>query len=186
MNTLNFLTIEPKDHLVQPEEFAGITPDSPAATIFTDFREHAPPVINAEMTAVEAERLMSNEYVSLKLVVDSNREFIGLVTYEQLCSQNILKQVANGYSREEIKVTDLMIPRERVSAIDYSELNGSTIAELVATLKLHGEYFCLVVDKEEHHIRGVISASEIAKRLHVPVVIERSPTFAEIFIAIVK
>jgi DeoR family transcriptional regulator, catabolite repression regulator len=186
MNTLSFLKVEEVDHLVTPEILKEVTFDTSALEILTDYRDHPPPLINGDVLAVDAERLMFNEYEKIKLVVDRNKEFIGLVSYQQLSSQNILKQVANGYYRDEIRVADLMLPRERINAVDYSALAESSIGELIASLKQHGERYCLVVDKYEHHIRGVVSAEEIAKRLRIPVVIYRSPTFATIFSTLVS
>jgi DeoR family transcriptional regulator, catabolite repression regulator len=49
------------------------------------------------------------------------------------------------------------------------------------TLQHNGEQHCLVIDTDSHHIRGVISASDIASRLHIPVHIEKAPTFLNIF-----
>lgn len=39
----------------------------------------------------------------------------------------------------------------------------------------------LVVDRRNDHIRGLISASDVARRLHMPIRIEKVPTFVDIF-----
>jgi len=39
---------------------------------------------------------------------------------------------------------------------------------------------CLVVDRKEHHIRGVISSSDVARKLHLPMRIDTKTTFNEV------
>lgn len=43
---------------------------------------------------------------------------------------------------------------------------------------------CLVTDPENKQIRGVISARDISRRLHIPVDIESPQTFVNIFEAV--
>jgi len=38
-----------------------------------------------------------------------------------------------------------------------------------------------VVDRSGRQIRGLISASDVARRLHIPILIERIPSFVDIF-----
>ncbi|WP_236551215.1 hypothetical protein [Billgrantia tianxiuensis] len=49
--------------------------------------------------------------------------------------------------------------------LDYDVLASATVADLVVTLREAGEPYCLVRDGE-HHIRGLISVSELSERLH--------------------
>ena len=106
---------------------------------------------------------------------------LGLIHIEQLSEQALLRQVIQGNSRDEIKVRDLMRPRERIKALAYQQLQNCTIADVVNTLQSNGEAFCLVVDRDNHQIRGVIHAQELARRLHMPLAIRQQPTFLRIF-----
>jgi hypothetical protein len=54
----------------------------------------------------------------------------------------------------------------------------------VKALKQKGAQHCLVVDSEQNQIRGLISASGIASRLHIPLQIELPTTFVDIFVAV--
>lgn len=184
MKTLALHAIDQIDHLVQPEEFQEITLKSPALDIFTDFKKHRPLMIDNQTSAIEAEREMLRSHVKMKLVVDNQKELVGLISYEDIVSQNVVKMVANGFSRSELTVDDLMTPRESIKALNYQDVERASIANLVDTLKLNGVQHCLVVDPKQHHIRGVISASDIARKLKLSISVVKAPSFADIFRAI--
>ena len=181
MKTLQMYSLERIDHLLQPYEVEQVTVDSPAMLIFTDFEKSQPLMIDAETGAAEAEQEMRKAHVKLKFVVDKSLEMIGVVSFHDLSSEAVIKIVAGGVSRDEILVTDLMRPRSTLRSIDFADLEQATVGDVIHTLQENGEQHCLVTDKEHHHIRGLISASDIARRLHLSVIIEQTPTFASIF-----
>ena len=86
MKNLTVYTVDAIDHLVQPDEFDDVTPESSALTILTDFKEHRPHVVEAHITAVEASDLMHQENIKFKLVVDRHNEFVGLISIEDGCT----------------------------------------------------------------------------------------------------
>ncbi|ARU29568.1 CBS domain-containing protein [Cellvibrio sp. PSBB006] len=181
MKNLTVYTVDAIDHLVQPDEFDDVTPESSALTILTDFKEHRPHVVEAHITAVEAADLMHQENIKFKLVVDRHNEFVGLISIEDLSDQSILlTQVANGAGRDEVLVADLMHHRESIRAINYDEFKRSSVADIIYTLQRHGQQYYIVVDRDQHHIRGVVSSTEISRRLHTPVYVERQPSVADI------
>jgi CBS domain containing-hemolysin-like protein len=175
------LTLDSKDHLVHPEEFDDITLNSSALSIFTDFKEHQPIVIDGDTPAVQTEFLMRKAHVRLKLVVDKEGEMIGTISLNDLDEQHFIQHLGKGMLREDIQVKDLMIPRTHIKALDYRDLLRSTIDDVIHSLQQNHQRHCLVLDSEHHHIRGIISASDIARRLHMPLVIEKRPTFVDIF-----
>lgn len=181
MKTLALFNVEAIDHLVQPEEFIGTSLKSPALSIVSDFKHSQPTIIDAHTSAAEAEDIMLREHVRLKLVVDQDNEMIGLIPLESLSGQSIMRHMAKGTNRTDISVADLMAPRSQLKALAYQQLQDCTIADVINTLQSNGEQYCLVIDRESHHIRGVISAQDIAKRLHMPVHINKAPTFLSIF-----
>jgi CBS domain containing-hemolysin-like protein len=89
--------------------------------------------------------------------------------------------VASGVSRSKLLVNDLMRERLSLRSIEISDLEQATVGDVIHTLQENGEQHCLVIDRAKHNIRGLISASDIARRLHLPVVIEQTPTFISIF-----
>ncbi|WP_397471739.1 CBS domain-containing protein, partial [Rheinheimera sp.] len=167
MKTLALYAVEAIDHLVQPADFDDTTLSSPALSVVTDFKHSLPNMISATSSASDALEMMQQEQSKLKLVVDNDGEMVGLLHLEQLSDQAIMRRVAFGDSRDDILVADLMRPRGRIKALAYQQLKQCNIADVVNTLQSSGEQHCLVIDRESHQIRGVISAQDIARRLKV-------------------
>jgi CBS domain-containing protein len=187
MKNMNLLALNSIDHLVHPEEFDEITIDSPGVSVFTDFKKHKPLVIESDISAVKAKYLMQKAHVRLKLVVDKESELLGTISLDQLSDQNFLIHQNKGLDREDILVKNLMTPREEIKALEYKELKTSTIADVIETLRKDGVQHCLVVESQKHQIRGIISTSDIARRLHIPLDIEtKTASFIDVFNAIGK
>ena len=184
MKKIHLQSLDNIEHLVQPENFNEITTDSPAVTIFTDFKQHLPLVIDADTPAMQADYLMKKAHVRLKLVVDENNELIGTISLQELNGQHIQILQNQGIDRKDINVRDLMIPRSKQKVVNYQQLVDATIGDVLEALKKNGTLHCLVVDTDHHQIRGIISASDIAKRLHIPVEIASPTTFIDIFRAV--
>lgn len=185
MKNLTIFSLAAADHLVQPEEFEDITAAHSALAILTDFRSHKPHMLDAEMEAGEALELMLAEDVRTKLVVNEQREFIGVLGLEDLSEHNMaLKRIDLGVKQSELMVRDLMHARRDIRAVNYDEFAKARVGDVVATLKKQRQDYLLVVDQEAHHIRGIVSAREVAKRLHTDVEIEKELTFADIFSAV--
>lgn len=185
MKNLSVFSLAANDHLVQPEEFTDVNAHTSALAIFTDFRSHKPHMLDSRLEASEAMEVMLAEDVKTKLVVDDNKEFIGVISQDDLADHNLLlRQMALHVKRDELLVRDLMHARANIRAIDYSQLQQATVADVVSTMKKSHQEYLLVVDKDAHHIRGIVSSREIARRLHTPVEIEKELTFVDIFTAV--
>jgi len=181
MHAIDLFHVDSVAHMVQPDEFNDLDIYSPAIEFFTDFKKHRPLTIEGSTLAIDVEKLMRKAHVRMKLVVDGNNEFIGTISTEDLNEQNFMIKVANGELRNEITVSDMMCPRQSILALDLEHLERSNISDVIETLQRSGQQHCLVVDRGRGHIRGLISASDIARRLHMPIRIERVPTFVDIF-----
>ena len=185
MKNLSVFALAANDHLVQPEEFSDVQPHTSALAILTDFRSHKPHMFDSHLEATEALEIMLAEDVTTKLVVDGSKEFIGVIGADDLADHNmLLKQMALHVKRDELLVRDLMHSRASIRAIEYDQFKSATVADLVSTMKKSHQAYLLVVDKDAHHIRGIVSAREIARRLHAPVEIEKELTFVDIFTAV--
>jgi CBS domain-containing protein len=138
-------------------------------------------VIEADTPAIQAEFLMRKAHVRLKLVVDKEDELVGTISLNELDEQHFIQQSSNGINRADIQVKDLMLRRADIKALSYQELQSSSIEDVVQTLQKHHQQHCLVLDPDQHHIRGIISASDIARRLHMSLAIDKAPTFMDIF-----
>jgi CBS domain containing-hemolysin-like protein len=184
MKNLKLVTLENIDHIVTPNDFKKITLDSPATMIFTDFKAFNPLIIEANTKAVDALHLMRKAHVHLKIVMSDNDDFVGVISSFDISEQRIMHKVATGHAREDILVSDLMLPRSRLMAFDIQELKHSTVNNVIDALKQNGLRHCLVMDSKNHHIRGIISSSDIARKLHIPIEITTNVTFAKIFNAV--
>ncbi len=181
MKKITLQTLNNSEHLVQPEEFHEIDMNSPALTIFTDFKQHQPQMIDADTTVIQAAYLMKKAHVRLLLVVDKDEELVGTISLQELEPQHLQVLQEHHSSRLDMTVADVMIPRSRLDAIQYQELLSANIEDIVNTLQTNGKLHCLVVDQQTHQIRGIVAASDIARRLHVPVKIEKPTTFIDLF-----
>lgn len=184
MKTLELHPLDAVDQLVWPDDHADLTLESSARAVFTDFHDSEPLVVNSDMLAAEASRLLGQSHAGMYLVLDGHGTFVGLVGRAQLSERNRLLRVAGGESLDTLTVRDQMIPRHQIRAIDLEALDGATVADVVETLRFHGDRHCLVVRQEDHHICGLIAASDIARRLHMRIEVDGPPTFAEIHAAV--
>ncbi|WP_372769452.1 hypothetical protein [Pseudoalteromonas sp.] len=74
-----------------------------------------------------------------------------------------------------------MLKKEDMRAINFSKIGNYTIGDVLTTLRNLGHQHILLIDTE-HVLRGLISASDIARTLHIPISInEKAHTFKEIF-----
>jgi CBS domain containing-hemolysin-like protein len=180
MRTLNIYNVEDTDELAWPEVDSRLSRNSPSIAFFTDFSRHRPLVINSTVTALEAERLMKTAHVRLKFVVNEENRFLGIVSLDDLNSQEIIKQISRDTKRDELSIKDFMRPRAKLKAIDYKQLPNARIGDVIEVLKESGEQHCLVVDRAKHQIRGIFSSSDIARKLCLNIDIQSKSTFANI------
>lgn len=181
MRQIQLFPVSRVAHLVRPEEFHELSPLSSALEFFTDFKKHVPLTIEGATPAESVETLMLHAHVKLKLVVDAEDEFIGTISLDDLDEQHFMALVAMGHAHNEILVKDLMRPKADIMALHLADLEQATINDVIKVLQRKGQQHCLVMDHSSTQIRGLISASDVARRLHIPIHIERVPTFVDIF-----
>lgn len=168
MKQLKLFNLDQASGIRQPATDAQVSSRSPAAVIFTDFDVQVPVVVEASASAVDVEGLMQRAHVKLMLVLDAQDHFIGVISLADLSEDRIIRAVAGGSQRNEVQVQDLMQPRARLHALGYEELRHATVADVLHTLREERAQHALVVDEKSHEVRGLISASDIARKLHLP------------------
>ncbi|MCK9504495.1 MAG: CBS domain-containing protein [Porticoccaceae bacterium] len=161
-----------------------ITVNSPATDILLDFRIHPALTIPSKTQPQEAQDLLANSRSSLLLVVDHSGHFCGVVTEHSLSEQAIMQQASLGRRRTDLQVKDLMVPRNLILAVDYSEFCRSTAGKLVAMLKNEGVPYMVVVNSGSQEIIGVIAAAALAKLFNMDLTIAHQPSFIDIFDAV--
>lgn len=159
--------------------------DSPAIDVMTDFTRVTAVIILPGDTVDEAHRRMIQRGVRLLLVVDADRRVHGLVTANDVLGEKPVKTaVHQGVHRSDVQVRDIMTPRAALEALDFRDVESATVGHIVATLKAAGRQHTLVVDhdvKGRQRVRGVFSATQIARQLGVAITTEAvARTFADI------
>ena len=169
MKTLTYVSTKDVNTLTQPVTIENTNLYSPALSVFTDFKTSAPRVIESNTRADELVRLMRKEHVRMKIVINTNGAFEGVISLEDLSERAFVKQVANGYTRSELIVDDLMRPKENLLALSYNSLKNSDIESLLFSQKNNEHQHLLVIDESNHSIRGIISSSDIARQLKLDI-----------------
>ena len=164
--------------------------DSPALAVMTDLRQIPAATIDLEAPLDAANRFMIRRGVRLLLVTDDERQVLGLITANDILGEKPVQfALERGIKRQEIRVRDIMTPRERLEVLLYSDLVRAEVGHVVATLKHAGRQHALVIDLggegELQAVRGIFSASQIARQLGVAIhTTEVAQTFAEIGVAL--
>ncbi|MBT0587596.1 CBS domain-containing protein [Alteromonas oceanisediminis] len=181
MNALSLYAVQNSDHLAWPENNTSLSVHMPAVAAFTDFRQHRPVVISSSQKASDVERLMRQAHVKLQLVLDKHDNFVGLVSYNDITEDKIMMRVAQGQSRDDLLVSDFMQHRASLCSFDYGELLNATISDVLETQQNNHQQHCLVTDRTQHEIRGLISARDVARLLKRSVDIYKHISFEGLF-----
>ncbi len=181
MRRLNLYRTDDVDRLTWPEVIQHVDLYSPALTVFTDFTVHKPLVVSHNMHAVDVEASMRRQHVRLKLVVDDYEAFLGVVSLEDLNEEEVLKRVAQGYDRHELVVTDFMRSKHAIHSLDYEEFENANICDLLKEVKSLDYQHCLVLDRKSQRVRGMVSASDVVRKLKLAMDLTRHATFANIY-----
>lgn len=170
----------PSQHL--PER---VSLDDPALNVLTDFQRVTAVIILAGDTLDEAHRRMIQRGVRLLLVVDQDRKVVGVITASDILGEKPVQTlVERGIRREELVVRDIMTTQERLEVLDLADVRVAKVGHIVATLRKSGRQHALVVEIGEggrHTVRGVFSATQIARQLGVAIhTTQVAFTFSEI------
>ncbi|WP_067861946.1 CBS domain-containing protein [Neptuniibacter marinus] len=181
-NELNTVFLEESDLVMRPEELTEYTLETPAINILTDFLHVQPLSMELDVSIDDARHMMRKVHVRSVLVIDSDETFKGFLTLADLESRSALSIATTaGIKRQDISIRDVMTPRAKLKAIPLSEIQSAKIGNLLQTLKHEGTPHILVVDTTKNSIRGVISSSDIARRLNISVDIsKRANSFQEV------
>lgn len=181
MPHINLYETTDVDELIWPEEEKEVTLDSSALLIFTDFIHTKPLVIESDISVAELQQITRKAHVRMKIVIDGNNRFQGIIGLEDISDRILVKKVAEGYERDELMVSQFMRSKASLKAFDYHEVSKATIGDIIETLRTNGQQHCLVIDRERHKIRGVISASDIARKLHIDIDITNDLSFDRLY-----
>ena len=167
--------------------------DSPALDVMTDLRKvYAATVSTRERIAV-ATQIMIARRVRLLLVVNANGVIEGLLSARDTMGEkpvNLLQE-RRGARFDDLIVSDLMVPRQQIDVLDIETVRSANVGSIISTLKQNGRQHALVIETDPklgvEFVRGIFSATQIARQLGVPIPIDEvAQTFAEIATALVR
>lgn len=174
------------EEILQPalSETMGLT--TCAREILTDFKVARPLMIEQSTPVAIAKELMTRAHVRLRLVIDREERFKGIITLADLVSVKVMRaQGRTGLGVNELSVADVMTHRKDLHGIDIRQFSHATIGDILVTMKTFGDQHVLVLDSEKSCICGLVSSSDIARALHETVYIpERATSFSDIYQAV--
>lgn len=160
--------------------------DSPAVEVMTDLKLVSAATIEVETHIDVANQAMIARGVRSLLVVDHLGGVVGLVTARDILGERPMQVVRKrGVKHEDVRVGDIMTPRDEIEVLHIGDVLRADVGNVVETLKHSGRQHALVVDGDpvsgRQMVRGVFSASQVARQLGVPLhTTEVARTFAEI------
>jgi hypothetical protein len=171
--------------VVLPVELASVSLEAPAVEVMADFTHQPPALIPAATSADEVLRWLSAEKFPWHLVVGTEQEIVGLLVRGGGAEQAMMRCIAAGQDRHSLTANDLMIPLPQLHTLNFKQLASARVSDLLVNLKQQGARYCLILQGDQHHIRGLICAQDIAKRIGMEWDFQRTaPTFVDIFTAI--
>ena len=160
--------------------------EDPALQVMTDLKAVTAVIVLSGDPLDEAHRRMLQRGVRLLLVIDQNRQVVGVITAADILGEKPMQvTVHRGIRREELLVRDVMTPREQLEVLDLEAVRTGRVGHIVATLKNSGRQHAMVVEQDRHGrqtVRGLFSATQIARQLGVafPTTGGIARTFSEI------
>jgi CBS-domain-containing membrane protein len=164
---------------------ANVTLDSPAFEVMTDLSKAAAVIVTRAENVDEAHSRMRQRGVRQLLVVDDARRVVGIVTATDVLGEKPMQaSQARGVPHTEVMVADIMTPQASLEVLQLEEVRYAKVGHVVSTLQRAGRQHAAVVEvgaDGKQLIRGLFSATQIARQLGVPVqTSEIASTFAEI------
>ncbi|WP_372743416.1 CBS domain-containing protein [Neptunomonas sp.] len=181
-HALKTVSLSQYKEILESEINERATLESPASLVLTDFLKTRPFTMHMDTIIDQAMAAMRTAHVRSIVVTDSNDKFRGIITTADLMSRKVLSlATSSGQARNDITIGELMIPKEKLVGVTIDAIQTGNIGELLQTLKNEGCPHMLVVEPQHMRIRGIISSSDIARLLQLPVEInQRASSFKEL------
>jgi len=148
--------------------------DDPALTVMIDFNIFPAQTISADVSIDDALNKMKIEGVHLLLVINDTGDILGIVASEDILGEKpIMIQQERRIDRNQILVSMIMTPANKIIAFDINTVKDFKVGHIVNTLKSFQQHYALVAkisDKDNNQIiRGLFNTSQISKQLHMDI-----------------
>jgi CBS domain-containing protein len=187
-SALNLTRLEQRARVAEPMTPGRVTLDDPAFSVMTDLREVSAATTRPEETIDTAHAVMIRRGVRLLFVLDGDGTVAGVITATDLLGEKPVRFMqTRGISHAEVLVEDIMTPASMLEALSILDAAQMRVGHIVATLKAVGRKHLMVSEEGGRRVRGLFSASQIARQLGIEVqTFEVATSFAEIEAALVR
>jgi CBS domain-containing protein len=174
--------------VTEPSAPGRVGLDDPAFSVMTDLREVSAATTRPEETIAAAQAIMVRRGVRLLFVLAHDGCVAGVITTTDLLGEKPVRFMQDrGIAHAEILVEDIMTRASMLEALSILDVAQMRVGHIVATLKQAGRNHLLVSEDNGRRVRGLFSASQLARQLGMEVqTFEVASSFAEIEAALVR
>jgi CBS-domain-containing membrane protein len=179
--------LAPGAHVAQPP-LPRVTLDDPAISVMTDLTLQPAATTFPEESADRAHAVMLERGVRLLFVIDRERALAGVITATDFLGDKRMRVMHSRHlPHGDVRVMDIMTPAHELDAIAYSDVTQMRVGHVVSTLRSVRRQHVLVSEQEGRLVRGILSASRVARQLGLQLdTVEIARTFADIEAALVR
>jgi len=174
--------------IAAPNAPGRVTLDDPAFAVMTDLREVSAATTTPEEPIDAAHAAMIRRGVRLLFALDAQGAVAGIITATDLLGAKPMRFMqSHGVTHAEVQVRDIMTPASSLDGLSLIEVAQMRVGHIVATLKTVGRRHLTVAEDGGSRIRGLFSASQVARQLGMELqTFEVARTFADIEAALAR
>ncbi len=151
-------------------KFGAYDISSPAVSLMVDFKKTNAITASSYMAVNDALELMRSNRIRALMVINSKGDFIGLISSMDLMGRKPMAYANEaGIPRSEVQVKDIMLSKARLMAIARSDVDKSTLEDIVQLFLTLKEQHLLVVEGlgDDQQISGMFSTSDLKRALDI-------------------
>lgn len=169
----------------RPPQSKSVTLESSALDVMTDLRHNDAAVIEPHVSMEFANSYMIQRGVRSLLVLNQDHSLRGIITATDILGEKPLRFIQDRrVKHNEIIVSDIMTPLERLEVIPIEEVLKSKVGHVVASLRDTGRQHILVMENNVDNkpsVCGIFSLTQIERQLGVTISSTKvAENFAEI------
>ena len=186
-SALNLAPLAPNARISETP-LSRVTLDDAAFAVMTDLKQVPAATTTPEEPIEEARKAMMRRGVRLLFVVDAVGAVQGVLTATDLLGEKPVRFMRErGVTHAEVRVGDIMTPANLLEAIDVQDVASMRVGHIVATIRAVRRQHVMVSEDHGRRIRGLFSATRIARQLGVELnTTEVASTFADIEAALAR
>jgi hypothetical protein len=155
--------------VARPAPPKSVTAESPALDVMTDLRYTQAALIEPQASMAAAHGYMVQRGVGMLLVLGPDRSLAGIISASDISGEKPRgAHQERGVGRNEILVSDMMTPLDRLAATSIADVKNAKVGEIIASLRNTGRQHSLVTETFAHgktDICGIFSLAQIERQL---------------------